>query len=106
MSTATKDTGIYFRTDEKTKKSFSELCAELGLSVSTALDMILKSSVRNREIPVKLSVVKKPVALDDLTDKDIDNMVIDGREQIKDGNYYTKEEFMKHLDALGDKYGL
>lgn len=47
---------INFRTDEKVKSGFESLCNELGLPVSTALNMFMKQSVREQRIPFELSV--------------------------------------------------
>lgn len=97
MSSAIKTISINIRSDEETKNSFSELCSELGLSVSTALNMIMKSSVRNREIPVKLCTIKKPVALDDLSDEELLASLEESQHQFERGEYKTQEEFIKEI---------
>lgn len=97
MASATKTISINIRSDEETKNSFSELCSELGLSVSSALNIIMKSSVRNREIPVVLSTIKKPVALDDLSDEELLASLEESQRQFERGEYKTHEEFLKEI---------
>lgn len=106
MATAIKDTGIYFKTDKHTKKSFSNLCSELGLSVSTALDMILKSSVRNKEIPVELSLTKKPASFDEMSDKKLYESYKTSQKQIQNNEYLTHEEFEAWKRKLNNEYGV
>ena len=106
MASAVKPTSINIRSDEETKKSFSELCNELGLSVSSALNMVMKSAVRNREIPVTLSTIKKPVSLDDLSDEELLASLKESKRQIERGEYFTSEEVLDYLDKLDKKYAL
>ena len=49
-------TNINFRMDENLKNQFSELCAAIGLNMTTAFTLFAKSSVRQQAIPVSLSL--------------------------------------------------
>lgn len=100
MASAVKTISINIRSDEETKNSFSKLCGELGLSVSAALNMIMKSSIRNQEIPIKLTTIKKPVALDDLSDKELLESLEESQRQFERGEYKTHEEFLKEIENL------
>ena len=99
MATAVKTTSINIRSDEETKKSFSELCSELGLSVSSALNMIMKSAVRNNEIPVKLTTFKKPPALDDFTDEELIASLDESQRQFERGEFKSHKEFLKEIES-------
>lgn len=46
---------INFRTDDKVKSGFESLCNELGLPVSTALNIFMKQSLREGGIPFELT---------------------------------------------------
>ena len=48
-------TSINIRTDENLKKQFDAVCSELGLNLSTAMNIFMKTVVREREIPFKIS---------------------------------------------------
>ncbi len=49
-------TMINLRIDEKDKKEFNDLCDYLGLSMTTAINMFIKQSIRNKRLPLDLSV--------------------------------------------------
>lgn len=66
----------------------------------------MRSSVRNKEIPVNLSTVHRPVSLDDFTDQELLDMVEKGRQQVRKGNFYTDDKFTKKLNTLYKRYGL
>ena len=100
MATATKNNGIYIRIDDDTKKSFSKLCEELGLSVSTAIQIIMKSSVRNKAIPVELTTINKPVALEDMSKDEFIAKIQETQEDYKNGRYMKNEDFIKYAESL------
>ena len=49
-------TGIRARTDTEIKKQAEELFSELGLNMTTAVNMFLRQVVRNQAIPLELSL--------------------------------------------------
>lgn len=52
MNTSTA-TRINFRTDIKTKQSAEKLFDDLGLDMTTALNMFLKQAVREQALPIR-----------------------------------------------------
>lgn len=49
---------ITFKTDEQTKKKFNSFCNETGLNMSVALDIFMKTVLREGCIPFDISVKK------------------------------------------------
>ena len=49
-------TTINVRIDEDLKKQFEIFCNETGLNISTAINMFVKTVVRENEIPFKITV--------------------------------------------------
>lgn len=49
-------TNICIRMDEKLKKQFDYLCNEFGLTMSTAINMFVKTVVRENRIPFEISL--------------------------------------------------
>ena len=47
---------ISIRIDEKLKQQFDSLCNELGLTMSTTLNMFIKTVVREKGIPFQISI--------------------------------------------------
>ena len=49
---------ISIRIDDKLKQQFDSLCNELGLSMSSALNLFVKTVVREQRIPFEISLNK------------------------------------------------
>ena len=48
-------TNVNVRIDEGLKKEFEELCEDLGLSISAAITVFVKTAVRKQKIPFEIS---------------------------------------------------
>ena len=46
---------VNFKLDPDTKKSFEEVCSEMGLSVSAALTVFVKKVIREKRIPFEIN---------------------------------------------------
>ena len=46
---------VNFKLDPDTKKSFEEVCSEMGLSVSAALTVFVKKVCREKRIPFEIN---------------------------------------------------
>ena len=49
-------TNVNIRMDETLKKQFDHLCNELGLNMSTAINIFAKTMVRQQKIPFEISL--------------------------------------------------
>lgn len=47
---------VNFRIDEITKKQMEQVCSELGLTMSTALNIFVKKVIREKRIPFDVSI--------------------------------------------------
>ncbi len=47
---------VNFRIDEKTKLEMEKVCEELGMNVSTALNIFIKKMTREKRIPFDVSI--------------------------------------------------
>lgn len=52
-------TSITIRIDEARKKEFDRICAEFGMSISTAFNMFVKATLRSQSIPFPIESDKK-----------------------------------------------
>ena len=50
------------RMDADTKRAFNELCANIGLTMSTAFSIFAKKSVSEQRIPFELTANNKGIA--------------------------------------------
>lgn len=48
-------TNIYIRMDENLKEEFNKFCSDVGMSMSTAVNIFAKRTVRERKIPFEVS---------------------------------------------------
>lgn len=53
---------ISIRLDSRDKIDFEKLCKNIGMTVSTAINVFIKKSISEQEIPVTLSANKKEKA--------------------------------------------
>lgn len=100
MAIATKTSGVYFKCDDETKKSFSNLCDEIGLSVSSALNLFMKSSVRNKSIPVELTTISKPTSITDFSRDEFIKMIEKSNMEFEKGNFKGEKELFEQLTNL------
>lgn len=54
------DTAITFRTNLETKKEAQRVLADLGMDISTALNVFLKKVVRTEAIPFEVAIYDEP----------------------------------------------
>ncbi len=47
---------VSFRMDDATKKKFERLCDDLGMSMSTAVNVFAKQAIREQRIPFKITL--------------------------------------------------
>ena len=50
---------LTINTDEKTAENFYACCEELGLDMSTAINLFMKACLREKRIPFELSLLNK-----------------------------------------------
>ena len=85
-------TNVNIRMDESLKKQFDHLCGELGLNMSTAINIFAKTMVRQQKIPFEVSLnlpnAETLAAIDDINQ---------GRILIK--TFHSVEELMEDLNA-------
>lgn len=83
---------ITIKTDSEVKKEFNDICEELGLDMSVAINMFMKTVLRERGIPFELKL-QEP---NELTLKVLE----DSEKGINlNGPYETVSELMEALHA-------
>lgn len=88
------DTAITFRTNSKTKASAQMVFAELGMDLSTALNIFLVKATRTKSIPFDVSLSEEPnKETMAVTDE------IYQHPELTEGPYATKEEILEASHA-------
>lgn len=86
---------IAFNLDGSDKKAFQELTEKLGLSITTALNLYVKDSIREQRLAVNLSL--DPLTIADSPERIALNQLLDDRQKIiDDGN---PKNFTAHKDV-------
>ena len=50
-----KSVNVTVRLDEETKKEFDSFCSNVGINITTAFNMFIKATLKNRELPFTVS---------------------------------------------------
>ncbi|OAV64779.1 addiction module antitoxin, RelB/DinJ family [Bacteroidales bacterium Barb4] len=80
------DTTITFRVDEQAKQNFDKLCSAIGLTMSTAFNLIVNTAIREQRIPAKLSLNPNLATIEAIQE-------LDKRE---------KSETLKHFSSVAE----
>lgn len=88
---------VNFRIDEKTKKEMEKVCEELGMTVTTALNIFIKKMIREKRIPFDVSI--EPFYSENNM-KAIDESI----KQLKEGKVIVKT--MEELEAMAVVIGV
>ena len=51
-------TNVTVRIDEETKREFDAFCENVGINITTAFNMFIKATLRNRELPFSVTDIE------------------------------------------------
>lgn len=95
-------TAVYARIDSDLKENAENILQQLGISPSSAIQMLYSQIVLTRSMPLKLQLPpRKPTSIDDLTREELDFELTKGIESLKHGNYSVDEveaELLKEFE--------
>lgn len=86
---------VFTRVDPSIKERAEAVLEQLGISMSTAMEMYLRQIALQRKIPfeMKLPDAKKPIAYDSLTDEEFDALMSRAAKSYADGECSDFNEF-------------
>jgi len=90
-------TNINIRTDENLKKQFDVVCSQMGLTLSAAVNIFMKTVVRQREIPFKVTADMPSFMVN--TTSELDAKIARGLAELEAGKGRPAEEVFADLDA-------
>jgi len=93
-------TSINIRTDENLKKQFDAICNELGLNLSSAINIFMRTVVREREIP--FAITAAPSFMVNTRDE-LDGKIREGLSDLEAGNVRPVKDV---FGDLASKHGL
>lgn len=86
-------TAVYARIDTSLKENAENILNQLGISPSSAIQMLYSQIVLTRGLPLDLHLpTSKPTAIGSMSRAEIDAELIRGMESLKFGKTYTADE--------------
>ncbi|WP_300119114.1 type II toxin-antitoxin system RelB/DinJ family antitoxin [uncultured Enterococcus sp.] len=97
-------TSIYARIDTELKENAEEILSKLGISPSSAIQMLYSQIVLTRGLPLHLYLPSAtPTAIGAMTQTELDAELLKGIKSLKSGRTYTADE----VDAqLSKEFGI
>ena len=97
-------TSIYARIDTELKENAEEILSKLGISPSSAIQMLYSQIVLTRGLPLHLYLPSAtPTAIGAMTQTELDTELLKGIKSLKSGRTYTADE----VDAqLSKEFGI
>lgn len=91
-------TPIYARIDTGLKENAENILAQLGISPSSAIQMLYSQIVLTRGLPLNLHLPpEKPTAIGGMSHTELDIELMKGIESLKSGKAYTADEVDSEL---------
>ena len=91
------------RIEPDLKKQANEIFVNLGLDMSTAVNLFLYQVVLRKGLPFLIDLSCKPIFEDELTQKEVEHEIMKGVEDVKAGRVYSLEEVSRLLDIVRKK---
>ncbi len=85
---------LTIKLDNETKKEFNEFCEEIGINMTTAINMFIKKVIREQRIPFELSLNKPNLETLQAIQESED--ILSGRKKVKSFN--SVEELFEDLN--------
>ncbi len=86
-------TAVYARIDSGLKENAENILSQLGITPSSAIQMLYSQIVLTKGLPLNLHLpTAKPTAIGDLTRAELDVELMKGLESLKSGKTYTVDE--------------
>lgn len=99
-----RTSNVFTRVEPDVKIQAEAVLEQLGISMSSAVEMFLRQIVLQRGIPFDMKLpANKPIAFGSLTKEQFDAEIQKGVDSIKSGRTYTADEVEQEMNR---KYGI
>ena len=90
---------VYARIDSNLKESAENILQQLGISPSSAIQMLYSQIVLTRGLPLDLRLPsRKPTAIGGMSREEVDAELMKGMDSLKSGRAYTADEVDAELE--------
>ena len=91
---------VYARIDSNLKESAESILQQLGISPSSAIQMLYSQIVLTRGLPLDLRLPsRKPTAIGGMSREEVDVELMKGMDSLKSGKAYTADEVDAELKS-------
>ena len=91
---------VYARIDSNLKESAENILQQLGISPSSAIQMLYSQIVLTRGLPLDLRLPsRKPTAIGGMSREEVDVELMKGMDSLKSGKAYTADEVDAELKS-------
>ena len=94
---------VYARIDTNLKEDAEEILSRLGISPSSAIQMLYRQVVLTKGLPFLPRLTQKPVAIGGMSREQLDLELQKGLDSMKHGKAYTEKEVG---DMLAEEFDL
>ena len=95
---------VYARIDTNLKENAESILSQLGISPSSAIQMLYSQIVLQKGMPFELRLpAKKPLALGNMSKEDLNLELQKGIDSLNDGKSYSVDEVDSHFSK---EYGI
>ena len=94
---------VYARIDPKLKSEVDEILSELGVTPSSLIQMLYNQIRITKSIPFALTLVRKPLVLEEMTKEEFDREMQKAEDDIKNGRVVSSKEVDEYFK---NKYGI
>ena len=86
---AIKTANVLARVEPSVKEQAEKILEQLGIPVSTAINMLYKQIIITQSLPFRLSLNNRPKARDEMTDEEFNSMLKLSLKQAKENKGYS-----------------
>lgn len=97
-------TNVTIRMDAEIKAQADALFNQLGMSLTTAINIFVRQALREERIPFPITATPRPKALDEMTKEELDAILLNAIAECERGESYSLEEvFDELMEGLEDE---
>ena len=94
-----KDSTVSARINTDVKEQAEEILNQIGIPVSVLIDCLYRQIIYQRAIPFPLTVPEQPKSLEEMSDDEIEEKLMRGYKQAKNGETIPFDDFLKALNG-------
>ena len=94
-------TNLNIRTNKEIKDQAEAIFNELGLNMTTAINIFLKTAIREHGIPFSLTLSSAVLSRDEMTTAKFNQMMATGLQQAKNDDSFDADDVFDELEQRG-----